>query len=342
MEGQVSTRFLFGPAIRRRIKALVAEGKTLKIAVAYWGQDALDILGLTPTRGKLQVLCELSKGLSSPDVMRKFEHRARHVARLHAKVYWTPGEAVVASANASGNGLGLESFGERGLIEAALSTNDPHDLDQIEKWFDDLWASALRVTEHDLKLAESARARSPQVLVRLGKPIRARLPTLLTCLRKDPESFKRQRIYLCLYAEGLSKEAWSAYRAATKKYKVERLSRSIDYSVRVGPSGCYENWHVPKGAVYVDHLLGARSVTVNKVSQGAVTIDFKYLDGDKGAITLCDDVTIQDFPYRLPKTEKDRIRRRAKKLMASKKAIGDRNAKIIKRYDARKILTGGR
>lgn len=326
---------VFGDAIRKTIRKTLCRKGDLKLAVAYWGDDALNILGMSGARRRLKVLCDLASGLSAPSVIRRLGSRARNLPGLHAKVYWTPAGAVVGSANASKNALGLGSVAKGRLIEAAVHVTNRADIDQIRIWFDALWRRAATIKPSDLALAEVRRAeiQGAQGGTRRGR----RLPALLSMLKSNPDEFKNRRIYLCLYNEGLSKEALNVFSKIQEKRKKRRLKRT-NYAVKVGYKGCYENWNVPRETVIIDHRIGSRSVDVNKVARDAVTVTFTYKDGTRGKLVPCQAVPIGEFPFALPKADKQRIVQLGKKLMKLRRGKGDADTKIISLFDARHLL----
>jgi hypothetical protein len=154
-------KFLEGSDLTREMQRLVSETSNTKIAIAYWGADALKLLKLNPKRNDLQILCCLSGGKSAPEVIKQFGEQARQIDKLHAKVIWTPSEAIVGSANASSNGLPDEEKGIEGLIEAGAYLDDTEELASIKSWFDNLYENARLITNADLQAAEKAREKHP-------------------------------------------------------------------------------------------------------------------------------------------------------------------------------------
>jgi hypothetical protein len=162
-------RFIAGRELTAVMRQTVKEGKEIKAAIAYWGADALKLLGLNPRRSNVKAICCLQKGKSDPAVVAKFEKRIRQNDRLHAKVLWTPVGAIVGSANASSNGLPEEEDRANSLIEAGIYVDDANTLKSINSWFEAQFKRARHVTKRDLKLAKEARdqrvwGKSPPVL----------------------------------------------------------------------------------------------------------------------------------------------------------------------------------
>lgn len=152
-------RFLEGGSLTNEMRRLVQGRDAIKIAIAYWGSDALSRLKINPKRENMQILCCLKGGKSAPEVIEQFGAQARQNHKLHAKVIWTPSEAIVGSANASSNGLPEEEKAIDGLIEAGVHINGPQELSLIESWFDNLYQTSQPITKADLEAATEARAK---------------------------------------------------------------------------------------------------------------------------------------------------------------------------------------
>lgn len=151
-------RFLTGHNLTTEIQRLAQLPGPKKVAISYWGKDALKLLdGLDPSSPTLQVTCCLNGGKSDPDVIGAFRERARQNDFLHAKVFWTPSRAIVGSANASSNGLPEEDGFSRGLIEAGFAVEEPTLLAEIEGWLDKLFRQARAISQYDLDTARKAR-----------------------------------------------------------------------------------------------------------------------------------------------------------------------------------------
>jgi|ERR1700730_16915251 hypothetical protein len=196
--------FLNHQMIKGKVRTLLSAQQKTKIAVAYWGSDALKLLGLNPKRTNLQVLCCLKGGSSDPDVIKRFGQKARQIDNLHAKVFWTPKGAVVGSANASANGLPEQEEFASKLIEAGVFIKDGSVLAKIGQWFDGLYdpANSRPITSTDLANARRDRR------TRMGKTPPKR--SLIEALEANPSEFSQQRIYLYLYEEFCDDEEWDS------------------------------------------------------------------------------------------------------------------------------------
>jgi len=136
--------------------ARLRQSRRLYCAVAFWGRGAAAYLGLPRDHQDLQILCNLSVGGTNPDEIRRLLQvgaKVRQIDTLHAKVYIGDDEMLVASANASSNGLGFEGHAQGHWIEAgAIGPVQPRALE----WFQELWSDSRPVTPEDLAAADEA------------------------------------------------------------------------------------------------------------------------------------------------------------------------------------------
>jgi len=163
----------------------IAREEGAKLAVAFWGRGSL---GLVSESAK--IICNLKMGGSNPHELQKIEGKLapgnlRQCDTLHAKVYLGRTRAVITSANASANGLGLEDGEQAGWVEAGAAVSD---VAAIHKWFDGLWedrtkSRSIEAGDWDAaKAAWKARQRRNTTLCAFSDfdVTQARLPMLLT------------------------------------------------------------------------------------------------------------------------------------------------------------------
>lgn len=125
------------------VQELCDKTTPLKIAVSYWGDQALEKTGLQSrinTDPKtVQVLCDLESGSCNPDEIQKLidaDVQVNSLKGLHAKVWISENMIVIGSANASSNGL---NFDNDGLREAAVCLTNESFAKTVTNWFDRLW-----------------------------------------------------------------------------------------------------------------------------------------------------------------------------------------------------------
>jgi len=166
--------FLHGPALTDAIKEILAEDGS-RSAVAFWGRDCEGWV----TGVGAKIIANLRMGGTNPHALKKVAAQTKRCDRLHAKVYIGSTRAVVASANASINGLALEGAEIASWIEAGIVTDE---IVQIGEWFDDLWLShSHEITKGDWDRAEAAWKLRPRAKPTLSSfadfdPLAAELP----------------------------------------------------------------------------------------------------------------------------------------------------------------------
>ena len=121
-------------------------------AVAFWGDGAKSMVS---TRFRARIICNLASGGTNPaEIERLGLAKTRQMDDLHAKVYIGRTEAVVTSANASANGLGLEGIEQAKWREAGFLTSD---VEPLKLWFEKLWSEHAReITPQDVVAAKIA------------------------------------------------------------------------------------------------------------------------------------------------------------------------------------------
>lgn len=198
--------------IRQEIARVLLSGAPARAAVAFWGQDAEKALAISRDMVKqcqLKIICDLESGACNPATIRKLidaDTQVRFLKKLHAKVYLGNGEAVIGSANASANGLGLEGREVGGSKEVCIVTNDEAVVSQCECWFTNMWESATKIEEDDLRGAELAWR-----LRRKHRPmVRDSDRDLLAALRSNMPSFANREIYVRVDMAEISKAAEKA------------------------------------------------------------------------------------------------------------------------------------
>ncbi|WP_242141021.1 phospholipase D family protein [Sphingomonas sp. TREG-RG-20F-R18-01] len=125
--------------------------------MAFWGDGAIERLGLDRHEIKAKILCNLESGACNPAEIRRLRDMPSILLKshpaLHAKVYWTFGAAVVGSSNASANGLAVEGADLRAWLEANVRVKDQVTLDEIEDWFGRVFAAGHEISDPDLERA---------------------------------------------------------------------------------------------------------------------------------------------------------------------------------------------
>jgi hypothetical protein len=142
------------------ISTRLAAAAQIRIAVAYWGQGAIERLGLQKAKGRdIKIVCDLLSGACNPAESKKLRtifgtDRVRKLSRLHAKVWIIDDCVILGSSNASANGLGQQGREASDLIEANVLIRDQTSVAQISQWYETkVWKTATEITDTDIKIA---------------------------------------------------------------------------------------------------------------------------------------------------------------------------------------------
>lgn len=149
LQEQNLSDFLQGDVLTVAIKDLLSNPVSeVRCAVAFWGNGSQHLLkGCDPSKTK--IICNLQTGGTNPRVIEeliKAGFLVKQYDTLHAKLYISD-KAIVSSANASINGLGLQGQEQAGWLEAGAFVA----VNQAERWFDMLWNEAKSITGKDIK-----------------------------------------------------------------------------------------------------------------------------------------------------------------------------------------------
>ena len=135
----------------REVITQISCGNNVSCAVAFWGKGAGDLFG--PSKGRtIRIVCNLKMGGTNPDVIETIVKTGATVLqndRLHAKVYIGDKSAVVTSANASINGLGLEGDELAGWIEVGVEVP----AQDVLPWFERIWKESRPISPEDIENA---------------------------------------------------------------------------------------------------------------------------------------------------------------------------------------------
>jgi len=129
-------------------------------------------------------------GGTNPQVIRRLLDltRIRHCDTLHAKIYLGSNRTIVSSANASTNGLGVDSASSATWIEAGYLTTE---VAPIRAWFEALGEISSAITDADLAAAEAAWSERQKAVWRPPETSRDATPALLEELLTLPRSKRR-------------------------------------------------------------------------------------------------------------------------------------------------------
>jgi hypothetical protein len=162
------SKFVPHALINKTVRAVLENGP-VRCAVAFWGHGAARLFGNNIQEAR--IICNLQSGATNPNEIKILQGRPtfkiRQCDTLHAKVYIGRSSTVVASANASANGLGLEGREQDAWLEAGVLLDDPG---PAGEWFDELWDNKTLVrdiTDADIRQAQliwkTRQARKPSL-----------------------------------------------------------------------------------------------------------------------------------------------------------------------------------
>lgn len=224
----------------RKIADLLNKANEGRLAVAFWGDGALEELELTRWRGEkpLQIICNLKSGATNPKVIKKMRELGMHVRmhdRLHAKVYWTDKGCVFGSANASANGLSYEGRELTGWLEANCLANDPQLLQEIKTWFSTIWEQSSKIDDKVLNEAQALWDKQRNNRPFMHQPIFN--PDDL-----NPNDFRDREIVITTYlAKNPSRSAKNKFKQLKKAMKL--IGEKYDF---------YEGESLKKGVIVLD------------------------------------------------------------------------------------------
>lgn len=245
---------LDGPALDRKLKAAIKNADQVKLAVAFWGRDASNRLGLKP---KAKVICNLKSGGTNPDEIRKMLNdkiEVRQHNSLHAKIGCIGNEmSFVGSSNMSANGLGEEGGATKGWEESNIVF--PNLEENVEKRFDSLWNSSKKITQKCLERAEESWRKRQQANNTVAAS-RHKSESFRQLLENDPNWAKANNIYIVVYLTPTEEDESVLGRAAASAVDKYGSKFDVYWDWADLPKDAYLiNYHMsPKGSLTFDGI----------------------------------------------------------------------------------------
>jgi len=249
--------FLTGGKLGKKVRE-ICTGKNVRCIVAFWGNGAKDELFGDADVSMIKIICDLSMGATNPEELRLLgapeAKHIRHLCHLHAKMYLSDEGVVVTSANASGNGLGAGGKNAAHIEVGVFHKRKSSVFEGCEKWFEDMWKDADKITEEDLVAAKKAWGKK-----RLPREVtfpNVEPKTFFNLIKEEPDVFSA---YKFSFSEGRLDE--STIEEAKKKIKrkgnlddaeVDRLEKN---AMSEGSEPCPEqfiNLHLEENKVSID------------------------------------------------------------------------------------------
>jgi hypothetical protein len=227
-------RFLDGPSLENAIRDLLPNARQVRVAVAYWGDGAIERVGLDRlTTTDVEIVCDLRSGACNPTEVRRLQEaigkeNVKRCERLHGKVWLIDQAAIVGSSNASANGFGWEGDETKGLVEANLLVDDAEILKCVQVWFQTLNSSS--ITSKDLRQAEQLWKKR-----RISRPI-VDNNSLAEIVQNDPSAVKDRNIFVWA-------KHWVDLDPWAKHLLKEQTNQLGDQNL-----DCYQGYYAPAGA----------------------------------------------------------------------------------------------
>jgi len=254
-------KFVTGRDLTAAIHRVLAS-KKVRCAVAFWGAGAENSFGLGVESAR--ILCNLRAGGTNPAPLKTLLGRTgftiRQCDRLHAKVYIGDDTAIVASANCSTNGMGIEGDPAHGWIEGGVVLDQ---IDDVVNWFDELWADT-----------------------NLTRPVTRRALNQVPLPRGTSSPHEEPRSYVVIWTDDYSPAGEAAFEALVEESGNSRI-------------GAYEDWpQLPQGALLYDFHNGPNGVSYTGCWR-TFAPHYRFRKEGRGAIYACEKVRGNAFDVQL-------------------------------------------
>lgn len=223
--------FVDAHGAKQRVRDLLRSSAKADLVVAFWGDGAIDELGIRDCSLPLHIVCNLETGSTNPSVIAELQKMARQKAgitvaqndRLHSKIYLFDDTVIIGSSNASTNGLAFEGGELTHWMEANVVSSDPGLLKATREWIDAL--GRREISAADLKRARAA-WKARRSIVRMPRDVST---TILEAMRFEPEAIAGLPIFLAVYEGDLSDEAKDREQALKRSWGTDRVSLFEDF-----------------------------------------------------------------------------------------------------------------
>lgn len=205
-----------------RIKELIKDSSDVRIAVAFWGQGAQDLLKCRQKNASVKIICNLLSGATNPAPIRELMNAdmvVHTLDTLHAKVIIGDSSMIAGSANFSANGMTLSPEELDGWHEAALLTTDATDLKAAKAWFDGLMKKAVKVNSDHLDKAQELWDQQRRSRAHAGRRKSAK--------QLSASIVKGLGIQVAFYTESPSTEAIATNKALKKDLGSDPVTREL-------------------------------------------------------------------------------------------------------------------
>jgi PLD-like domain len=209
--------FKSGPDALVWLRERLTAGAAATIAVAFWGSDSIEQLGLNNrdhNSHKLRIVCNLAMGGTNPfEIERLMKLQGILVEqsdRLHGKVYFFDDAVMIGSSNASANGLSFEGNDALGWHEANIVSYDPDVVKSASDWLSGL--GSCEITPSAIEAAKIAWTKRRQNLSPLGTG-----QSILGLLR-DKSALTGRGVFVVVYQAEMDQDGVHALDDAQGRY----------------------------------------------------------------------------------------------------------------------------
>ncbi|TBZ47763.1 phospholipase D family protein [Rhizobium leguminosarum] len=204
-------KFLDENAVLQSVRTSLSMADTATLVVAFWGNGAIERLGLDKPWISLRIVCNLESGACNPAEITRLQAipnvEVRTDWRLHGKVYLTPDSVFLGSSNASSNGLVVEGAAALGWAEANIESSDPNLLAEIASWCGTRFEQAVPIDDGMLDLARASWS-ARKAFAPVAGPLTA---DLIDLVRREPNHVAFENIKIVQWARKVSPEAYAVF-----------------------------------------------------------------------------------------------------------------------------------
>ncbi|TAX97696.1 hypothetical protein ELH94_14805 [Rhizobium leguminosarum] len=232
-------KFLDENKVLQSLRASLSMTDTATLVVAFWGNGAIEKLGLDKPWRSLKVVCNLESGACNPAEISRLQAipnvEVRTDWRLHGKVYLTPDNVVLGSSNASSNGLVVEGVAALGWAEANIESSDPKFLEELATWCGKRFGQAIPIDDKMLDLARASWSAR-----KAFAPVAGPLTTdLIDLVQREPHHVAFENIKVVQWARKVSPEAYAVFLEAREN---DRALTGTDIYEGWGTDMAVDDW----------------------------------------------------------------------------------------------------
>ena len=238
------TLIVSGPELREKFCAAAAKSKTARLAVAFWGRDAIKSLGLERNGLTVQAVCNLRLGGTNPHEIRRLMEFAevKQSDNLHSKIYLLDDTGFVGSSNVSSNGMGAEGKTAAGWVETNVMFPTGALYSDAMQTFEEIYAAARVISYKDLDQAAERWTERRKAASETDRN-RKTGDDILSVLKLEPDRLIDRRIFVLAYD--------ADERGATVEKVLDRERKEKGLKL-----DCFEDWNeLPDDAFLIEFYL---------------------------------------------------------------------------------------